>query len=236
MNLCVRIWVISTVRVPTCASSSLHSCCRAAISLSFDSSTSACWARSRARWRANALLYCSADPGLIREGEFTCASTRRKYLHWHLKKKNNTLSVFANTEHSKKWGEPGVPLPVNSFNTNIRYTFMYNSRPWASMFLFKQHTYYYGERCLKMPRLNKSGGSLRSKHWRAYHSEVGLLQLTRPLFQPFSKNSQFSVLPSEPPDLLLSLWCAALPLERPHSTNIISRLSLELPGLHNDAY
>lgn len=72
--------MMTTLLVPSRASRSLHSCCRAAISLSFDSSASACWARSRARWRANALLYCSTDPGLISDGELTCKRTRRQYL------------------------------------------------------------------------------------------------------------------------------------------------------------
>lgn len=130
VNPCASNRVASTVRVPACASSSLHSCCKAAISLSFDSSASACWARSRARWRANALLYCSADPGLIREGEFTCKRTKRNYLHMH------TLCVFANLQHSKGWGEPGVPLPATSFSTNIQYIVMYSSRPWDNVCFF----------------------------------------------------------------------------------------------------
>lgn len=45
-----------------------------------------------------------------------------------------------------------------------------------------------------------------------YHSEVGLLQFPSPLFKPFSENSQLCVLSPQPPDLLLSLWGAALPL------------------------
>lgn len=45
-----------------------------------------------------------------------------------------------------------------------------------------------------------------------YHFEIGLLQLPSPLFQSLSKNSQLCVFPPKPPNLLLSLWGAALPL------------------------
>lgn len=122
VNLSVRTCVISTVRVPTCASSSLHSCCRAAISLSFDSSASACWARSRARWRAKALLYCSADPGLIREGEFTCKITRRKYLQSQIKKSMHCASlIIYNTQKSE--GNPVSPyLRLHSVQIKCIYS------------------------------------------------------------------------------------------------------------------
>lgn len=56
----------------------------------------------------------------------------------------------------------------------------------------------------------------------AYHFEVGLLQLPCPLFQPLSQNSQLCVLSPQPPDLLLGLWGAALPLNT-GETNIIIR-------------
>lgn len=49
-------------------------------------------------------------------------------------------------------------------------------------------------------------------HFKLYHFEVGLLQLPSPLLQPLRKNSQLCVLPPQPPDLLLSLWGTALPL------------------------
>lgn len=58
-----------------------------------------------------------------------------------------------------------------------------------------------------------------------YHFEVGLLQFPSPLFQPLSKNSQLCVLPPQPPDLLLSLWGAALPLNT-RGTNFIIRQCL----------
>lgn len=45
-----------------------------------------------------------------------------------------------------------------------------------------------------------------------YHFEIGLLQLPSPLFQSLSKNSQFCVFSPQPPNLLFSLWGAALPL------------------------
>lgn len=48
----------------------------------------------------------------------------------------------------------------------------------------------------------------------AYHFEVGLLQFPSPLFQPLCKNSQLCVLSPQPPDLLLSLWGTALPLNK----------------------
>lgn len=102
VNVSVRSRVISTVRVPTCASSSLHSCWRAAISLSLDSSASACWARSRARWRANALLYCSAEPGLIREGELTCERTKRNCLYLQIKKPTHCVSLLLNKAQKVK--------------------------------------------------------------------------------------------------------------------------------------
>lgn len=46
-----------------------------------------------------------------------------------------------------------------------------------------------------------------------YHFEIGLLQLPSPLFQSLSENSQFCVFSPQPPNLLLSLWGAALPLK-----------------------
>lgn len=46
----------------------------------------------------------------------------------------------------------------------------------------------------------------------AYHSEVGLLQFPSSLLQPLGENGQLRVLPPQPPDLLLRLWGAALPL------------------------
>lgn len=117
-TLSARSRVISTVRVPTCASSSLHSCCRAAISLSFDSSASACWARSRARWRANARLYCSADPGLIREGEFTCKRTRWKYLHSQIKSQHTVSLLIYNTQKS----EGNQVFPYSQLHSVHRYS------------------------------------------------------------------------------------------------------------------
>lgn len=80
-------------------------------------------------------------------------------------------------------------------------------------------TGYYGDMVFQMLRLyvgqdeeKKQFAVKMLEVFNVYHFEVGLLQLPSPLFQSLSKNSQFCVFSPQPPNLLLSLWGAALPL------------------------
>lgn len=84
--------------------------------------------------------------------------------------------------------------------------------------------------CMLMSLSQHMGQSVRQKQFGGvnlivYHFEVGLLQFASPLLQPLSQNSQLCVLPPQPPDLLLRLWGAALPLHS-QGINIIIRQCL----------
>lgn len=87
--------------------------------------------------------------------------------------------------------------------------------------------WWFGCWCMLMSLSQHVAQSVRKKQFGGvnlivYHFEVGLLQFASPLLQPLSQNSQLCVLSPQPPDLLLRLWGAALPLHS-QGINIIIR-------------